>query len=658
MMQATHNPLDDFWIFQQLAEINEDFHAMARAGYASRYQQPGIESENRRTANNWLLDTVEELRLESGSKRLVSHERLAQLSGKMIHLFGLDEAAEWARAKGVHVPPCPKDEIDPHQPNSRAALKSRLCSPDWWEKQLTKKHRKDAEAAQIRAGNVCKGESPYVSSEAVANFQWRQQQLEAWKKQVVLISNEGDEVSLDSADHEHAAAFVRFAEFMVRINGMSAIAAENYVTDDVLDTLPDSLKRGAGGAFADVSRLAAFDAADPESWVGIGFTLTTPSRFHRYSTRDGKLTLNKHYDATQTPADARDWLQETWKLTQTAWKRATKHIQPVGGFGFRMDEAHHDGVSHYHYGIWVQAKDAQRATQMFYDKALRGEFTDRVKQQSTCQFGKARDAKENGAAVRRLNFKVMTSAAGMVSYMVKYITKGLTGADWEDLKAGVPADQTILNIMARKNVWGLRQYAFWNAPSVMAWRELRRLDDEQANTVLEVARLAAKAGDWKAYTEANGGAACPARARPIGMMRTTKQDAETGQDALNQYGETINQIRGLLVNGVEIRTRLKDWYLLNIGSLEKLLVEQFMRESDTARSDLQPAFSSDLQAVIAQAKEQGKLHRLADRAGVAMFPSSSSSSGGSPPLGLGLVGLTSHDKNQRAWQADEREVKL
>ncbi len=235
----------------------------------------------------------------------------------------------------------------------------------------------------------------------------------------------------------------------------------------------------------------------------------------------------------------------------------------------------------------------------------------------------------------------------MVSYMVKYITKGLTGADWQDLQAGVPSDQTILKIMARKSVWGLRQYAFWNAPSVMAWRELRRITDVQENPLLESARLAAHGKDWKAYTEINGGAACSARTRPIRMMRQPKQDAETATDALNQYGEIINQVRGLLVDGAEVRTRLKDWYLLNIGSLNKLLVQKFLRESDTKKSDLPPTFSDDIQGVIDQAKTQGKLSKLAERAGIVMF-SSSSSLGGSPPLGL--VGTTSHGS-----KSEERE---
>ena len=635
------------WLAEQLAKIPEDFHAAIRAKYQVLLAAGSVPSEGQRKANQYILMALD-LFATASRKRLVANEHNAQIASLQVQLFGLDEAAKWAREQGVNVPRFPKDEpdADATKRNSRAAVTKRLCNPAWWEKQLTKKYRKDAEAAQIRKGNVCKGVSPYVSQQALEAYQERLAATEAWKKQAVLVSDEGDEISMDSADHQHTAAFIRFAEFMVRVNGMSALAERNYLGDDVLAQLSDTVKTGDGGTLADVWRLTML--ADRHEMVGICFTLTTPSRFHRYATRDGKLTLNKRYDTTKTPADARDWLQETWKLTQTAWKRKTKHIQPIQGFGFRMDESHHDGVSHYHYAIWVKASDAQRATEIFYNKALRGAYTDRVKQRTECQFGQAQDATERGASARRLNFKIMTSAKGMVSYMVKYITKGLTGADWEDLKAGVNSDETILNLMARKSVWGLRQYAFWNAPSVMAWRELRRMNDVIEDVDFEAARLAAKAGDWKTFTEVNGGATCGARQRPIRLIRKLRTEfaANSMQSnaVLNQYGEVVEQICGIARGEAERYTRLKDWYLLNVGSMKQLLINQFLREADMPKAAMPASFSNDIQAVIDQAKAKGKLSRLADKAGIVMFrPPPTAESSRAKHLPLGLVGITSHE---------------
>ncbi len=222
-VQMAHHLHDSVWIEEQIATIPEDFHAGVRTEYATRYQTDGAtEGERRRNANQWLSRTVESLTLASGEKRLEAKHRYPLIASKMLGLFGLDSTATWAAAKGVRVPTYPKGDSDPHHPNSQAAVKARLCSVGWWDNQLTKKHRRDAEAAQIRAGNVSKEASPYASQEAVDGYQYRQAQVEAWKKNTWLISNEGDEFSLDDADSEHAAEFIKFAEFMVRVNGMSA----------------------------------------------------------------------------------------------------------------------------------------------------------------------------------------------------------------------------------------------------------------------------------------------------------------------------------------------------------------------------------------------------------------------------------------------------
>lgn len=647
------------WFDKQLAKIPEDFHSLIRTGFEKRCNSgDSAEWMRRKSAKAWLLERVKVLGVY---RRGVPHDHYATVAKLMLDVFSLEEVAQWASTKGVNVPRFSAQDTDVHQKNSRAAVAARLCSSAWWEKQLTKRFRRDAEAAQIRAGNVCRGVSPYVSQEAREAFQWRQSQLEAWKKQALLISNEGDEISLDGSLHEHSATFIKFAEFMVRINGMSAIAADEYISDSIIQALPEKLKQGMGGELVDLDRLAVFhaDADELEQWVGLGITLTTPSRFHRYkfNERTQRLSLNPHYDSSKTPSSARDWLQETWKLTQTAWKRETDNIRPIEGFGFRMDESHHDGVSHYHYGVWVKAKDVKRALEIFYNKALRGAYADRLKQRQTCKYGEARDASEKGAAKRRLNFKVMTNAKGMVSYMVKYITKGLTGADWEDLKSGVSADESLINLMARKSLWGFRQYSFWNAPSITTWRELRRIAEPMSDELLESARLAAIDGDWKRYVQLNGGVTCQARKRPLRLYKVNKEDATTGEPAVNAYGEYVEQVRGVLLQAKNefVQTRLKDWYLLNMGSLRELLVKRFLRESGHVRSELPPNFASDIQQVINQAKEQGKVSRLANKANIELF---SSRMGGLPPLGL--VGLTSHGTipTERQCKLKHRAVRI
>lgn len=652
-------PVGKIWLDNQLSKLPEEFHSIVLKGYQSRIDS-GNEQEwlRRIQAKGWVVEQVNRFGLY---KRGLPHEHYAVVAKLMLDVFSLEDVAKWARGKRVSVPRFPSVDDDIHQKNSRAACAARLSSSSWWKRQLTKRFRRDAEAVQIRSGNVCRGKSSYISESALESYKWRQDQLEAWKKQAVLISNEGDEISLDSTNHEHSANFVKFAEFMVRINGMSAIAADNYISESVVEGLPDKLKHGEGGGYADIDKLDLLniDNEELEKWVGIGFTLTTPSRFHPYriNEKTKQLTINPRYDKTKTPLDARDWLQETWKLTQTAWKRKTKNIEPIDGFGFRMDESHHDGVSHYHYGIWIKAKDVKRAVTIFYNKALRGACTDKVKQRYECKYGVCQDALEKGADKRRLNFKIMTSSRGMVSYMVKYITKGLKGAEWEDLKSGEAVNEALIKINARKSLWGFRQYSFWNSPSLGTWRELRRISEPMPDELLESARLAAIAGDWKQYVSLNGGAACEARMRPMRLYKVNKEDSATGEPAYNGYGEYIEQVRGVLLRDKNefVQTRLKEWYLLNTGSLRELLVRQFLRESGQMRSDLPPNFADDIQHVINQAKEQGKVSRLANKANIELF---SSRMGGLPPLGL--VGLTSHGEamTERQFKLRHRAVKI
>ena len=151
---------DEYWLSQQFAKIPEDFHARIRQEYNELCQLG-----ERAKANNFILNSLDVFK-GFDRKRLAAKEHLAQVAKVQIKLFGLDEAAEWASTHGVKVPRFPSEEsnLDPTKPNSREAVTARLCNPEWWDKQLTKRYRRDEEAVQIRAGKVCKGVSPYVSA--------------------------------------------------------------------------------------------------------------------------------------------------------------------------------------------------------------------------------------------------------------------------------------------------------------------------------------------------------------------------------------------------------------------------------------------------------------------------------------------------------------
>ena len=141
------------WLAAQLAKIPEEFHSGIQAKYHALSESGKTPSEGLRKANQYILETLD-LFAGFARKRLEAHEHNARVANLQVQLFGLEAAAQWARGRGANVPRFPKESInqDPTKKNSRASVTARLVSAKWWDKQLTKKFRRDMEAAQIRKG--------------------------------------------------------------------------------------------------------------------------------------------------------------------------------------------------------------------------------------------------------------------------------------------------------------------------------------------------------------------------------------------------------------------------------------------------------------------------------------------------------------------------
>ena len=142
VVKALLKPSYAQWVDDQLVKIPEDFHAGIKAKYSELLHSREHESEGVRLANNFILDAMD-LFANFGRKRLVANEHLSQVAAMQVRLFGLDSAAEWAKQQGVRVPRFPTEEnnLDVTKRNSREAVAARLCSPEWWDRQLTKRSR-------------------------------------------------------------------------------------------------------------------------------------------------------------------------------------------------------------------------------------------------------------------------------------------------------------------------------------------------------------------------------------------------------------------------------------------------------------------------------------------------------------------------------------
>jgi hypothetical protein len=276
------------------------------------------------------------------------------------------------------------------------------------------------------------------------------------------------------------------------------------------------------------------DYAKAAGHTALFYTLTTPSKFHRYS----GAGLNPKYQHT-TPRQAQAYLCKVWARIRSQLKR-----DDINVYGFRVAEPHHDGTPHWHILLFMQPEQASRVTAVMRDHALR------------------EDGNEPGASEHRLEVVALDGSKGSATgYIAKYISKNIDGFGMDvDYDAGISAADGAARVRAWAIVWGIRQFQQVGGASVGVWRELRRLTDT-VDTLLEDARQAADKGDWAAYLVAQGGATLPRKKQPIGVFHELRADAGTGEATINRYGELVNRVKGVSHrgDGKDVVTRTKQW---------------------------------------------------------------------------------------------------
>lgn len=381
----------------------------------------------------------------------------------------------------------------------------RMCDPKWWRRKLRAVHAKHVEGAAIGLGYVNKKADPYVSRESVVRRAQQNERNAAALEATIATNEEGQEYTLaELAAKGPANKAIRRAELMTRIAGFERIA------DDMGD-------------------------------VGLFFTMTCPSRMHKWRTaRNGTVIENPKYDGT-LPNDAQKHLARTWARIRSATARRGMRV-----YGFRIAEPNHDGTPHWHLLVFI----APRLTGPV-ERGSVGRFCALVRRYA---LGTGADRTERGAKAHRCDFKPIDKGRGSAAgYIAKYVAKNIDGYKLDKDLIGNDAIETSHRVEAWASTWRVRQFQQIGGPPVGPWRELRRVKDLPSNAPAHLieAHNAANRQDvpegvtdkqaifeagakWDKYVRAQGGPTCGRRY----AIRVEK----TQPEGENKYGEKAAKV--------------------------------------------------------------------------------------------------------------------
>lgn len=368
----------------------------------------------------------------------------------------------------------------------------RMIDPLWWRRGLRKAHAKNVEGSAIALGYVNRARDIYISRESLRRREQQNARNAESLAQTIATNENGQEYTLaELAATGPANKAIRRAELMTRIAGFERIAQDLGHT-------------------------------------GLFFTITCPSRMHKWATarKGGGVFLNPTYDGT-TPGDAQRYLAKVWARIRAALAR-----RGVSLYGFRIAEPNHDGTPHWHLLTFHDPAKLETIRAAVLNQALKD------------------SPNERGAHSHRVDFKPIDPARGSAAgYIAKYVAKNIDGHRLEtDLIGGqqIVADgfDTARRVEAWASTWGIRQFQQIGGAPVGVWRELRRVESVPADApehlqaahraVNKIAKIEGRENAsvaWDHYTAAQGGVFCGRRYR----VRLSKVE----QDGQNRYGEPM-----------------------------------------------------------------------------------------------------------------------
>ena len=524
----------------------------------------------------------------------LSKDRLANETKQAI-----DKAGQGKLACAIGVKIFKREGLEPPQGKTIPSRLARMVDPDVWERKLLKLRKQLDEKVIRDAGRIYREGEPYSSNWNVSAFIQAQQDTQAFLKRQRVVSNEGDELSLaDIAQSTVANPANRRHEMMTRMRGTEEIAKEMGMVCLFITFTAASIfhtKTLVGGEFVT-------DKQGERQRIG-GTFINNPNYQKTLEIKNSKGEIEK---IANTPKQSHEFIKRIVSRSISQFKR-----DEINYLGYKVVEPNHDGTVHWHMAFFISPNQQSQATEIFTHYALQ-------------EYGDEKGAKQHRIVIKEHDPKL----GSVTGYMAKYISKGISGQDiGEDYETGLDAEDSTVRLLAWKSLWGIRQFAFYGSPSVGVWRELRRLREPLANPTAEQARLAADAGHWDIFAKLM-------KKNPIIIKYVPIFDKQ-GKVKTNKYGETVERIFGLKIfslSGIEVlRTRLKEWFLIDLDKLEQRLIRglPFQYREDES-------YLSQIKAVIQQAIDTHKVARLYQGTGgvLPFMESTFATISATPPLGL------------------------
>ncbi|WP_409309013.1 replication endonuclease [Pectobacterium sp. B1J-3] len=391
----------------------------------------------------------------------------------------------------------------------------RIISPEWWGRKLWRL-RCEWRENQFRAiGVIHKKRMPYVSIDALNQWQEQRRKNREFFKAHELVDEDGNVASLENMVYASISnPVIRRHELMTRMAGVEMVA---------------------------ISR----------SDAGVFLTITCPSRYHA-TIQSGHQ--NPKWD-TSSPRQGQRYLCKTWAKAMSKLNR--RGLRP---YGFRVAEPHHDATPHWHVLLFMPPEDRKEITEI-----LREYFI---------AVDRAELGRNTGARFKAKRLDPRKGSA--TAYVAKYISKNIDGyaLDGErDNETGKPLRETAKFAMAWASQHNIRQFQPFGLPPVTVWRELRKLANQLtavqkeagtfkrgasqlADPAMDAVLASADAGCFATYIEKQGGVLIP---RELYTVRIAYEEA----DEQNDYGETPEKIFGVFSPRLgelsRICTRLVKW---------------------------------------------------------------------------------------------------